>query len=41
MTTLLQGIRVLDLSERSPSAAVAGMLLAGYGAEVFLVFAVV
>ena len=37
MTTLLQGIRVLDLSERSPSAAVAGMLLAGYGAEVIRV----
>ncbi len=37
MTTLLDGIRVLDLSERSPSAAIAGMLLAGYGAEVIRV----
>lgn len=37
MTSLLDGIRVLDLSERSPSAAVAGMLLASYGAEVIRV----
>ena len=37
MATLLEGIRVLDLSERSPSAAIAGMLLAGYGAEVIRV----
>ena len=37
MTTLLQGIRILDLSERSPSAAIAGMLLSEYGAEVIRV----
>ena len=37
MTSLLQGTRVLDLSERSPSAAIAGMLLAAYGAEVIRV----
>ncbi|MEX2446220.1 MAG: CoA transferase [Dehalococcoidia bacterium] len=34
MTTLLEGTRVLDLSERSPSAAIAGMLFSAYGAEV-------
>ena len=34
MATLLDGIRVLDLSERSPAAAIAGMLFTAYGAEV-------
>jgi crotonobetainyl-CoA:carnitine CoA-transferase CaiB-like acyl-CoA transferase len=30
-------VRVLDLSERSPSAAIAGMVLADLGAEVIRV----
>src|SRR5437016_2770446 len=33
----LSGIRVLDLSERSPSAAIAGMMLSEFGAEVIRV----
>jgi crotonobetainyl-CoA:carnitine CoA-transferase CaiB-like acyl-CoA transferase len=35
MSGPLAGVRVVDLSERSPAAAIAGMVLADYGAEVF------
>ena len=34
---LAKGYRILDLSERSPAAAVAGMVLADLGAEVIRV----
>src|SRR5437762_949315 len=37
MTAPLDGFRVLDISERSLAAAVAGMLLADLGAEVIRV----
>src|SRR5258708_8955819 len=34
MSGPLEGLRVVDLSERSPAAAIAGMVLADHGAEV-------